>query len=115
MSLRARAWTVANGFMCALFVFSAAVQWNDPDPWVWMPVYLAAAALCVAEIRRRTRWAVPLILLVVSAIWAGKIAPRVLGRVGFREMFSAWEMKNLGIEEQREMYGLVIVAAWMAA
>lgn len=115
MSTRSRAWTIANGIMCALFIFSAVVQINDPDPWVWMPIYLAAAALCVAEIRRRTLWPAPLILLAVSVIWAGTIAPRVLGKVGFMEMFGAWEMKNLGIEEEREMYGLLIVAVWMAA
>jgi len=112
---RPGAWTIANGFMCALFVFSAIVQVNDPDPWVWMPVYLAAAALCVAEIKRRTRWAAPLVLVAVTVIWAGTIAPRVLGKVGFMEMFGAWEMKTLGVEEEREMYGLLIVAFWMAA
>ena len=101
--------------MCALFIFSAAVQLNDPDPWVWIPVYGIAAAVCVAEARRRTRWYVPIILVVLTVIWAGTIAPRVLGKVGFLEMFGAWEMKNIGIEEEREMYGLLIVAAWMAA
>ena len=115
MSSRSRAWTIANGFMCALFFFSAIVQVNDPDPWVWMPIYLAAAALCVVEIKRWTRWAAPLILVVVAVIWAGTIAPRVFGKVGFMEMFGAWEMKNIGIEEEREMYGLLIVAGWMAA
>lgn len=110
-----RAWTIANVLMCGLFAFSTAVQYNDPDPWVWMPVYLAAAGVCVWEVRRRTAWHAPLILVALTVIWAGTIAPRVLGKVGFLEMFSAWEMKNIGIEEEREMYGLLIVAGWMAA
>ena len=25
--------------MCGMFLLSVAVQWNDPDPWLWMPVY----------------------------------------------------------------------------
>lgn len=108
-----RTWTYANAFMGALFIFSAVVQLNDPDPWIWMPIYLAAAAVCVWEIRRRTPWLAPVILVVVSVVWAVTIAPRVLGKVGFLEMFGAWEMKNIGIEEEREMYGLLIVAAWM--
>ena len=110
-----KGWTYANGVMCALFIFSAAVQVNDPDPWVWIPVYLAAAAMCVWEMRRRTQWVAPLALVVLTIVWAGTIAPRVIGKVGFLEMFSAWEMKNIGIEEEREMYGLLIVAAWMTA
>jgi hypothetical protein len=28
-------------------------------------------------------------------------------------MFGAWEMKDTGVEESREMYGLLIVAGWM--
>ena len=110
-----RAWTWANALMCALFLFSAAVQYNDPDPWVWMPVYLAAATVCVWEAKRRTRWFAPLLLVGLTVVWAGTIAPRVLGKVGFLEMFSAWEMKNIGVEEEREMYGLLIVAGWMSA
>lgn len=80
---------------------------------MWIPIYLAAAAMCVAEMRRRTPWPAPLVLVVVAVIWAGSIAPRVLGKVGFMEMFGAWEMTHIGIEEEREMYGLLIVAAWM--
>jgi hypothetical protein len=40
--------------------------------------------------------------------------PRVVGHVPFREMFGAFEMRTVGIEESREMYGLLIIAAWMA-
>jgi hypothetical protein len=29
-------------------------------------------------------------------------------------MFGAFEMRTVGIEESREMYGLLIIAAWMA-
>ena len=29
-------------------------------------------------------------------------------------MFGAFEMRSVGIEESREMYGLLIIAAWMA-
>jgi hypothetical protein len=29
-------------------------------------------------------------------------------------MFEEFEMKNIGVEESREMYGLLLVAGWMA-
>jgi hypothetical protein len=47
--------------------------------------------------------------------WAATIAPRVLGKVPFGDMFGAFEMKNTGIEESREMYGLLLIAIWMGA
>ena len=37
---------VFNIIFCVLFVFSAALQYNDPDPYLWMPIYLYGAMLC---------------------------------------------------------------------
>ncbi|HVG44687.1 MAG TPA: transmembrane 220 family protein [Longimicrobium sp.] len=104
----------ANGAMAALFAFAAAVQYNDPDPLRWMALYLAAAAACVlAFLRRLPRWA-PLVVGLAALAWAATLAPHVLGRVGWGEMVEAWEMKDVRVEEGRETYGLLIVAAWMA-
>ncbi|MDQ3996935.1 MAG: hypothetical protein M3303_07940 [Gemmatimonadota bacterium] len=50
----------------------------------------------------------------VALAWALTLAPRVVGGVPFREMFGALEMRTVGLEESREMYGLLIIAAWMA-
>lgn len=33
-----------------IFTVFAAVQYNDPDPEVWIPIYMIAAILCVASI-----------------------------------------------------------------
>ena len=37
---------IFNIIFCVLFVFSAAMQYNDPDPYLWMPIYLYGAVLC---------------------------------------------------------------------
>ena len=104
----------ANGVMAALFVFAAAVQYNDPDPLRWMALYLAAATACVlAVLHRLPRW-VPVVVGLAALVWAASLAPHVLGRVGLGEMVEAWEMKDVRVEEGREMYGLLIVAGWMA-
>ena len=102
-----------NTLLLAMFVFSVVVQYNDPDPLVWMTVYGLAAGACVYAYRHPAHWLWPGGLAVASALWAATIAPRVLGRVAFRELFEAWEMKDLRVEEAREMGGLLIVAAWM--
>ncbi len=108
-------WIGANILMLLLFVFSVAVQYNDPDPVRWMSIYGLAAVACGFTLAGHTLpWWLTVPVGAVALLWAATIAPRVLGKVPFREMFSAWEMKNIGIEELREMYGLVIVALWMA-
>ena len=110
--MTAKLWTVANGIMLALFAFSAVLQFNDPDPLAWVAVYLAAAVVCGLEVRRRTKVWQPLALLLVTFIWAGYLAFRAYD-VPIGALFAEWEMKNLRIEEAREMYGLMIVGIWM--
>jgi hypothetical protein len=61
----------------------------------------------------RGHWACPAVVGLVAAVWAARIAPRVLSQVPFLAMFDAFEMENAGIEESREMYGLVFIATWM--
>ena len=114
MSPDSRAWRAADALMLLLFAFAAALQLNDPDPVRWFTVYALAAVACLLSLRRRLHWALPALLCAVALAWAATIAPRVVGRVPVRDMFGAWEMKNEGIEESREMYGLLIIAAWMA-
>jgi Ca2+/Na+ antiporter len=35
-----------NLFFCFLFILFAGLQYNDPDPYLWIPIYLYAAVLC---------------------------------------------------------------------
>jgi hypothetical protein len=107
-----RLWTVTNAIMLLLFVFAAVVQVNDPDPLVWIGIYTAAAVVCGLELRRRTPAWAPLALSLLALAWAGSLY------VGARDvpvasLFAEWEMRDLRIEEAREMYGLAIVAVWM--
>ena len=108
-------WTAANVILGLMFAFSVAVQFNDPDPIRWMAIYGAATYVCLLETRRRTSVLLAATVGMVAVVWAATIAPRVLGHVRFLDMFAAFEMKNAGVEESREMYGLVLVALWMAA
>lgn len=37
---------IFNLIFTILFLISAGLQYNDPDPYVWIPLYLLAAFLC---------------------------------------------------------------------
>lgn len=104
---------VANWLMIAAFLFSVAVQYNDPDPIRWMLVYGLAALACVLQLRGRLSWYFPAGLAAVAFGWAASIAPRVIGKTTFGALFQSFEMINSVVEEAREMGGLLIVAAWM--
>lgn len=107
-------WTVANTVMIVLFVFAALVQVNDPDPAAWILIYGLAVVASVLALLRRGHWLVPAAIATLAFVWAATIAPGVLGEVPFLDMFGAFEMRDIGIEESREMYGLLLVAGWLA-
>ena len=105
-------WRVADAVFLLLFAFSVVVQVNDPDPLRWIAIYGAAAIACL--VGKQFHWTVPVAIGLVALAWAVTIAPNVLGRVPFGAMFEEFEVKNQGVEESREMYGLLLVAFWMA-
>ena len=107
-----RFWTLANGIMLLMFLFSAAVQLNDPDPLVWMTVYVAAAAVCGLEMRRRSPAWPAVSLAVIALVWAGSLYLHA-NEVPISSLFAEWEMRDVRVEEAREMYGLTIVGIWM--
>jgi hypothetical protein len=112
--MKARFWTAANVLMLVLFLFAAVVQFNDPDPLLWVAVYLVGAATCAMEIRRRTPILLPAVIAIVALAWAGYLGTRA-GGVPVASLFAEWEMRDVAVEEAREMYGLLIVTVWMAA
>ena len=38
---------VLNRVMMAMLSGFIALQWNDPDPWVWAAIYLVPLVVCV--------------------------------------------------------------------
>jgi hypothetical protein len=107
-------WRAADIAMLVVFLLSALVQINDPDPLPWIAVYGAAAALCAASLARRGSRAAPALLLAVSLAAAARLAPRVLASAEIADIFGSMKATDPLVEETREMLGLLIVAAWMA-
>lgn len=107
-------WKVADAAVLLMFVFSLVVQVNDPDPLPWMLIYGAAAVTCLLSIIGRLPWQLPVVVGIIALAWAATIAPRVIGQVPFQDMFAEFEMKDIGVEESREMYGLLLIGGWMA-
>jgi len=112
--MTSRGWRIADGVMLVVFVLSALVQVNDPDPLRWIAVYGAAAALCWAALVRRIRRAAPVALMLVALAAAALLAPGVVGRAEPADVFGTMKATDPLVEETREMLGLLIVAGWMA-
>ncbi len=109
-----RLFSVVNAVVAALFLTSAALQFNDPDPLRWMALYGAAAAACVVARRlRHGAWFAAAVGLVALA-WAAALSP-ILPALRLTELTRSMKAENPTIELGRELLGLLVVGAWMVA
>jgi hypothetical protein len=98
-----------------LFLASAALQYNDPDPLPWAALYLAAAAVAFVAWRARdVRWPA-LGLAAVSLAWMVTLLPSLrafLARGDFGLLAATMKAGEPLIEESRECLGLAIVLVY---
>ncbi len=102
-----------NSFMIGIFLLSAIVQYNDPDPLLWIVVYSIAALVSYLAFSPRLEKRLPLYLGILAFGWAVCHLPDVWGRVSIGEIFQSIEMKTIAVEKAREMGGLLIIGTWM--
>lgn len=102
---------IGNGVMLVLFATAAIVQYNDPDPWLWMGIYGAGALCCLLYLAGRLPTALSGFVAVGCLLSGLFLAVRIVfGSVPFFDA-SGQEMMGL-MEETREMFGFLITALW---
>ena len=106
---------IFNLFFVVLFVLFAALQYNDPDPYLWIPLYLLAAALCLQGFRQKFSPAMHLFAIGLYTIYAAYL---FFSKDGMLDWIREHESENIAaemkatkpwIEATREVLGLVIM------
>ena len=101
-----------NIFFLVIYLLCAAVQYNDPDALPWVALYLSAAAMCAARLRKRLPEWPPKLLFIVSLLWMGALLPNIIGQVSPQDIAASISMQTTAVEEAREIGGLFLVALW---
>lgn len=101
-----------NIFFLVIYLLCAAVQYNDPDALPWVALYLSAAAMCAARLRKRLPEWLPKLLFIVSLLWMGALLPNIIGQVSPQDIAASISMQTTAVEEAREIGGLFLVALW---
>ena len=108
---------IANIFFIIIFVLSAALQYNDPDPYFWIPIYLYAAWLCYISIRGKYSpklYYAGLIIYIIYAIYLFFDKDGVLSwstEHKAENIVQSMKATKPWIEETREFGGLLICIA----
>ena len=98
-----------SAIFALLFILFAALQYNDPDPQVWVPIYGFAAMACIMAFARVGQpWFFWLMALIYGGAaiyqWPPAFEGFLLNEVG---------MKTINIELARESGGLLMCAIAM--
>ncbi len=106
---------VFNLIFALLFAVCAFLQYNDPDPWLWIPIYLYAAVLCLLASRNRYY---PKALLAGILLYSVYAIYLFFTDDGVIDWISKHDAENIAasmkaskpwIEDTREFFGLFIL------
>lgn len=104
-----------NLIFCLLFIFSAALQYNDPDPYIWIPIYMWGAVLCWFAFRNKfypkaylTAVAILLVYAIGLFFWKNGVLDWVT-KHNAEGIAATMKAEKPWIEETREFFGLLIL------
>lgn len=104
-----------NILFCILFIISAGLQYNDPDPYVWMPIYLFGAFLCFKAYKGEyypKAYLTGIVFFLIYGIYL------FFDKYGVMNWLTEHHAENIAqsmkatapwIEETREFFGLLIL------
>jgi len=107
---------IFNLVFALLFVVCAALQYNDPDPWLWIPIYLYGAVLCFFAFRGRYYKTAMLVGIGVYMLYAIYLFFTDDGVVDWMSKHNAeniagsMKASSPWIEDTREFFGLCILS-----
>jgi Transmembrane family 220, helix len=102
--------------LALIFLFFALLQLNDPDPYIWIPIYGAVAAVCLLNSQKK--YYPPLILAIMGGLsiywmsymphfidWIQSRMPSIVGTMKAETPF---------VEFIREFFGLLLAILTLA-
>ncbi|MEL6987338.1 MAG: transmembrane 220 family protein [Bacteroidota bacterium] len=100
---------IFNFILAGLFLLFAIVQYNDPDPWKWMALYLIVALTSLmAALNKSNKWII-LIGLAIFAFEAYNLYPEFKNWMndGMPSIIKSMQAESPYIEFVREFLGLI--------
>jgi len=110
-----------NYFFVLIFILFAVVQYNDPDPYLWIPIYLYPAYLCFKEARAAI--VNPYFYYVGFTGFGLYAIYKLFDQNGIIDWIQLHDAASIAstmkaeqpwVEESREFFGLVIILTVMA-
>ena len=104
-----------NQLFVFIFILFAIVQYNDPDPYLWVPIYLFPAVLCFLATREKfykNAYTGGFIFFSLYAVYKLLNQNGVIDWMRFHDaanIAATMKAEQPWIEESREFFGLAII------
>jgi len=104
-----------NQLFVFIFILFAVVQYNDPDPYLWVPIYLFPAVLCflaACEKFYKNAYTGGFIFFSLYAVYKLLDQNGVIDWMRFHDaanIAATMKAEQPWIEESREFFGLAII------
>lgn len=111
---------IVNLIFIVLFLVSAALQYNDPDPYIWVPIYLFGAFICFQSLKGKFQ---PALYITGWVVYGAYACYLFFDRYGVLTWAKEHEAESLvqtmkasepWIEETREFGGLLLLILALA-
>ncbi len=111
---------IFNILFCIVFLISAVLQYNDPDPYIWIPIYLYGAILCWLAARNKFY---PMAYMIGIIGFAAYAVYFFFTENGVLDWITKHNAENIAgsmkastpwIEDTREFFGLLILIIALA-
>ncbi|HLA52005.1 MAG TPA: transmembrane 220 family protein [Flavitalea sp.] len=108
---------ILNVIFCIAFIWFAKFNLNDSDSWLWVPIYLVAAALCGLA---AFNIYLPAISVAAVAFYLIYAIILFFAKDGVKDWITKYRMEHIAetmqatkpyIEKTREFFGLLIISA----
>ncbi len=109
---------ISNWGMAGIFFLCLIVQYNDPDPLLWMVIYGAAVMSCLLFLLNKPFLICSTLTGIVATVWATFLffeLQQALDPIIWADVFGHADMKTEAVELVREIGGLLIVSLWMGS
>lgn len=110
-------WRCVSFLMMIFFLMAAGVQFNDPDPWLWVPLYGIASFLtaCVTVRPNLSEEKVWRYTYFIHTAYSSALFIYVLVElfIAFGNPEADGALNPLTYEEGRELAGILITTVWL--
>lgn len=106
---------VTNRILILFFLLAALLQYNDPDPFIWIALYIYGAILCFLAIKGKFHFIFYTIGLAVYLSYAAYLFFDANGVLAWiqehhaENIAESMKADKPWIEETREFFGLMIL------